>query len=339
MKALISQFCTGLVLFVSLGSAFVCIAEERTAEQWLKEMDRAVHELDYAGTMSYFDGSSLTTLRLVHVVVDDIEHERIIHLNGPHREIVRAGNRVSIFMEPDDVLVHLDGVLRTGTSGKILSDRLSDRIASLTNVYLFKVEDEARVADRPSVCLVLRPNDDNRYGFRFSIDKETALLLKFERNDEQGRSLEAFQFTELQVGNVPAELVQPVAGAQRLVSRVLNVHSFTNQQSGLTNKGSWYLQWVPIGFSMRHTAVNQGPAGRSTTRTWMYSDGMTAFSVYIETMPEVPVRETVLQNGATVVVTDRVAGPEGDEHLITVVGEVPVRTAQKIASSVVLFER
>lgn len=339
MKALISQFCTGgLVLFVSLGSAVVYAAEERTAEQWLKEMDRSVHELDYAGTMSYFDGSSLTTLRLVHAVVDDIEHERIIHLNGPHREIVRAGNSVSIFMEPDDVLVHLDGVLRTGTSGKILSDRLSDRIALLTNVYLFKVEHDARVADRPSVCLVLRPNDDDRYGFRFFIDKETALLLKFERNDEQGRSLEAFQFTELQVGNVPAELVQPVAGAQRLVSRVLNVHSFTNQQSGLANKSSWYLQWVPIGFAMRHTAASQGPTGRSTTQTWMYSDGMTAFSVYIETMPEVPVRETVLQNGATVVVTDRVAGPEGDEHLITVVGEVPVRTAQKIASSV-LFER
>jgi negative regulator of sigma E activity len=42
----------------------------------------------------------------------------------------------------------------------------------------------------------------------------------------------------------------------------------------------------------------------------------------------------VSRNGATVAVTHMAHGPNDAPHLVTVVGEVPVATAQRIARSV-----
>jgi negative regulator of sigma E activity len=41
------------------------------------------------------------------------------------------------------------------------------------------------------------------------------------------------------------------------------------------------------------------------------------------------------QNGATIVITRTLQGPMGKNQLVTVVGEVPAKTAKKIASDMV----
>ena len=58
---------------------------ERSALEWLDTMNRAFRTLDYDGVFSYQSGTELTTLRVVHVVIDGIEHERLVHLDGARR--------------------------------------------------------------------------------------------------------------------------------------------------------------------------------------------------------------------------------------------------------------
>ena len=65
----------------------------------------------------------------------------------------------------------------------------------------------------------------------------------------------------------------------------------------------------------------------------MFTDGLTAFSVFVEWMPQ-GAGDVVSRNGATVALTRLVDGPDA-EHLVTIVGEIPVSTARQIAQGVV----
>jgi negative regulator of sigma E activity len=81
----------------------------------------------------------------------------------------------------------------------------------------------------------------------------------------------------------------------------------------------------------------------------MYTDGLAAFSVFVEAMPEPGAASVESRNGATVAVTQPLgletltstagsdAGGAGEtalRHLVTVVGEIPVVTARRIAGSI-----
>jgi sigma-E factor negative regulatory protein RseB len=67
----------------------------------------------------------------------------------------------------------------------------------------------------------------------------------------------------------------------------------------------------------------------------MYSDGLAAFSVFVEGMPDSGAASMVSRNGATVAVTHMTEGREQQPYLVTLVGEIPTPTAQRIARSVV----
>jgi sigma-E factor negative regulatory protein RseB len=66
----------------------------------------------------------------------------------------------------------------------------------------------------------------------------------------------------------------------------------------------------------------------------MYSDGLAAFSVFVEGMPDSGAASMVSRNGATVAVTHMIRDHQDEPHLVTLVGEIPTPTAQRIARSV-----
>ena len=65
----------------------------------------------------------------------------------------------------------------------------------------------------------------------------------------------------------------------------------------------------------------------------MYEDGLARFSVFLEPISDVSVSETRTQLGPTVAVSRRLNTVEG-EMMVTVVGEIPIGTAERIALSV-----
>ena len=90
---------------------------------------------------------------------------------------------------------------------------------------------------------------------------------------------------------------------------------------------SWRLGWVPPGFAF---------AGQRKVRNqidmMMYTDGLTTFSVFIELAAGVT-PEGVASRGATLAVMDSLSH-QGARYRVTVVGEIPVVTAQKIAQNI-----
>jgi sigma-E factor negative regulatory protein RseB len=95
------------------------------------------------------------------------------------------------------------------------------------------------------------------------------------------------------------------------------------------------VAWLPDGFAVAARDVYRTPASDNSVNTLMYSDGLAAFSVFVEEMPKNGAARMVSRQGATVAVTRVAHGPAGTTpYLITVVGEVPVATAQKVAESV-----
>jgi sigma-E factor negative regulatory protein RseB len=92
---------------------------------------------------------------------------------------------------------------------------------------------------------------------------------------------------------------------------------------------------VPRGFDKYPSNISQAMRERDNVDTMIYTDGFAAFSVFVQAMPDRREVNFERQNGATTVITRTLQGPMGKNQLVTVVGEVPAKTAKKIASDMV----
>jgi sigma-E factor negative regulatory protein RseB len=97
--------------------------------------------------------------------------------------------------------------------------------------------------------------------------------------------------------------------------------------SELKQPQRWQLAWVPPGFAF----VGERQV-RNQIDMMMYTDGLTTFSVFVEAA-DGTIPEGVAQRGATLAVMDALTYQD-KRYRITVVGEIPVVTAQKIAQNI-----
>ncbi len=300
--------------------------EGRAMTDWVARMDSAFQDFDYDGVFSYYSGNDLATIRVVHKVIDGVEHERMVHLNGASREIIRRGQEVLCIVEPGDDLLALEGSIPAGPYARVFSRRFD----AIGDSYDVRLAGSGRVAGRPAKRVAIVPRDGDRFGYRLWLDEETGLLLRSELHDLDGSNLEIFQFTSLEIGNVSKEALEPSTSHGAITSHL----SASNQTFVSRNEPlKWYARWVPSGFRMTSADIRRPPADQKDVYTMMFTDGLTAFSVFVESMPE-GAGDVVSRNGATVAFTKLVDGPDA-EHLVTIVGEIPVVTARKIAEGVV----
>jgi len=325
--------------------AFAVCADDDDPRRWLDDMNRAFSDLSYDGIFSYYSGEELATLRIVHMVIDGEQRERLVHLNGAPREILRHGEEVVCVVEPGDALLALGETIPVGPfAGAFV--RSYNRISDYYGLTFFG---DDRVADRVAVRLSIKPLDTHRYGYRLWLDRETRLLLRSELIDVDGERLEIFQFNQISLGDrVDPEALEPEArdGAQ-----VSHLTLATKQAQPLEKQAlDWHPGWLPDGFDIVVADVRRTPDSAQTVSRMMYSDGLAAFSLFIEDLPEPEAGGMESRNGATVAVTHLVrradalsAGAEatGEEtggtaqaHLVTVVGEIPMETAHRIARSI-----
>jgi sigma-E factor negative regulatory protein RseB len=321
-------------LLLAFAAAALVVARpalaDEDARQWLSDMTRAFNELSYDGHFSYFSGQDLASLRIVHMVVDGVQRERLVHLNGAPRQIVRNGEDVACIVMPGDALLELEQSIPSGPFARAFV-RSYDKISENYGLSFFG---EDRVADRTAVRLAVTPRDADRYGYRLWLDKESRLLLRSELIDGDGAPLEIFQFSQIKFGSeVDPSVLEPEGQDGSLVNHL----TLTTKQSQPVDGSAvgWEVQWLPPGFSMAAADVRRAPNSQKPIRTMMFSDGLAAFSVYIEESPSAGAASMVSRSGATVAVTHTVTAESDDSsHLVTLVGEIPTATARRIAESV-----
>lgn len=319
-----------LLLWAVLATVMPSVAQaDPTA--LLARMNAAFAEQDYDGVFTYFAGGDVATLRLVHKVIDGQHHERLIHLNGAPREMIRKGDDVVCIVHPEDTLVALEDSIPSGPFARSFAPAFE----SIGEHYMVEAYGHGRVADRVALRLAVAPKDNHRYGYRLWVDADTALLLRSELVDHEGRKLEIFQFANVRIGDgVDAASLEPSQAENSMVShlRLESQNKVNLSAASEPDMPRWQATWVPAGFDMSGEAAAPAGAAERPMNTLMYSDGLANFSIFIEPMPRQGAADMTSQNGATLALTHAIQ--HGQSHyLVTLVGEIPLDTARRVVRS------
>ena len=330
-----STFSAALAAAVCVGWLPAATAEERvqglTPNEWLVAMNDSFSSLVYDGTFSYYNGIDIDTVRVVRKEIEGVQRERLVHLNGPPRELVRTGEAVECIMQPDDKLLEVENSIPSGPFARSFTRRFD----ALSDNYSLSFHGEGRIAGRPAVRLAIQPKDENRYGYRVWLDRENQLLLRSEMVSADRDFLEVFQFTHLIFGeDVDDRAVVAHSAAGSVISNLTLDGKTKGAAPGVAPR--WRADWVPAGFAMATADVHE--TDDKAVDTLMYSDGLAALSVFIENVPAKGARRMVTHRGPTVMVMDIVRGPDDADYLVTVVGDVPATTAQRIARSIAYLD-
>lgn len=301
---------------LQLGLATQVAADDvSAADQVLSRLSHTLQEENYRGLFTYEYGGTLDTLEIVHLVEDGKEYERIQHLNGPERAVVREGR-------------HTDCV---STAAQLLRGGLfapRDNAAQFQQYYDVLMGGTERVAGRKATVVRLVPKDRYRYGLTLSVDDATGFPVKALVVTENRRVLERIQFVELDMGVEPDEV--DTEGEHSLA--LSDTCGGQSERAGTAEPTQghadmqWQAQWLPQGFVLAERSYD-GAAGHHLT----YTDGVASFSVFV-THADVnsPVTPGLAQRGATVALM-MVLPLQGHPVNIAVVGEIPPATAEQVA--------
>lgn len=303
-----------LFLPILFGLAAPAIAAPDAA-QWLDAMARAERTQDFEGTFVYERDGDFSTYQIWHRAGNGAVQDRVLKLDGVASERVQADGRLTCM---------------TGSPASVMGKTSSGAIAALDPLklmswYRLSVAGASRVAGRDAVVVTLVPRDRDRYAFEMHLDARTGLLLKSLLIDAKGRLLERLQYTQLEPRKpAPADLkatpnCKPV------------LHAGSGSISG--NTLAWQAKWIPPGFELARTVQRKSSASNADVTSLLYADGLAHFSVFLEPLNGAAARDTRVQLGPTAAVSRRSKSSDG-EMMITVVGEIPLGTAERIALSI-----
>lgn len=285
-------------------------AADREAVNWLGRMGQSLQTENYNGVFTYMRGSTFETIEIVHRHEDGVEQERLFNLNGDVRELYRKNDEVVCY-HPDTGDVDTEHTVQIGP----FTPAFSARVIATQNLYRLSMHGEDRIAGRTAVTLSISPKSNDRYGYRLWLDQETGLLLQSHKV-ERGRVREIFQFTSLDIGeNISDDLLASAIPGPTVSHRLSLDSSERAEKPGL------HVRWLPDGFR----------AVRVQGDRLHFTDGVATFSVFVDRSKSGSLPDMTTRVGGTVVITRR---PKESGPQITVVGDVPVQTARRVAESV-----
>ncbi|MBD8184695.1 MucB/RseB C-terminal domain-containing protein [Pseudomonas viridiflava] len=286
------------------------------AQDMLKRLGQVDQQQSYQGTFVYERNGSFSTHRIWHRVADGKVSERLLQLDGSALEVSRV----------DGLTQCVSGTLEAGVTSAGSSSRNFD-VKKLSDWYDMKVVGKSRVAGRATTIVAVTPKDQHRYGMELHIDNETGLALKSLLLSDKGQLLERFQFTDLETATAPTDQMLQVSADCKPV-----VAAKAKSKAQVTPV-AWRSDWLPPGFELSSSGVRKEHDSHSPVTSLMYGDGLARFSVFIEPVSGNASSDIRTQLGPTVAVSRRLTTPQGDT-MVTVVGEIPLGTAERIALSI-----
>ena len=297
-----------VVLLTVAGQA---IAAE-SARQWLDEMSAALQTLDYDGTFVYLHGDKLETMRIVHQLKEGGEKERLVSLTGSPREVLRDDRIVTCIM-PDNKSVMIGMSRPRQPFPKVPKD-----LDTLSRYYHLEDAGEDRMTGYVTRVIKIKPKDGLRYGYRFWIDTNTRMLIKFDLTGPKGRAIEQVMFTSLDIGKgIPAEALKPsLSGDGYTWHRQENARRKPQQN---TDAPGWKVDSLPAGFTMVNFQNRRIRKDGASAEHMVFSDGLATVSVYVEKLAEGKTPVTGLSSMGAM----NAYRAEVDGYQVTVIGEVP----------------
>jgi len=284
------------------------------ASEWLGKLAQAEQKQSYQGSFVYERNGSFSSHDIWHRVDDGKVSERLLQLDGAAQEILRVDGKVEC----------VSGALVSGVTTPADADhRVLDPL-KLMGWYDLSVAGKSRVAGRDAVIVTLTPRDQHRYAFELHLDRNTGLPLRSLMLNDKGQLLERFQMTRLDTTKPPSDDDLRPSASCKPVQRVAPASS--------DSVAGWRSDWLPPGFELVNSSVRRDPKRDSTVSSLMYDDGLARFSVFLEPVKDDAGTDVRTQLGPTSAVSRRLNTPKG-KVIVTVVGEIPLGTAERVALS------
>lgn len=303
-----------LVTSLMLGGILANPAIAADAQGWLQRLSQAESRQSFQGTFVYERNGNLST----HSIWRQVEpggtvRERLLQLDGMPQEMLRVNGQAQCVSGPiASAVVDEQAWPAHGLDAK-----------QIEQWYELRLSGESRVAGRSAVILGLIPRDQHRYGVQLYVDKETGLPLKSLLVNDRGELLERFQFTQLDTADTqPVAVLQPSTNCAPV--RVVKARTPSAE--------SWRSEWLPPGFNLSAVTRQRSPVSADSVECLVYDDGLARFSVFLEPLHDASVADARNQLGPTAAVSRRLTTDDGDV-MVTVVGEIPLGTAERVAMS------
>ena len=290
---------------------------------WLQRATGSARTTNYSGTFVHTNGDRISTFRITHLNVNGEEHERIEPLDGPPHEIVRKNDEMYCHF-PDAKTVRLDTRITARYFPSILR-AAPEAIAASYHVKLGKVE---RILGYDCQWIRLEPKDRLRFEQRMCAETGSGLVVRAKTLNDQKQVIEQYTFTELRLGAQAGRFADERSKFERRVKQWRTDKE--PREEARTGDTGWAINSVPAGFQ-KVTELRRNLPGRARPVSQIVlSDGVANVSVFVEPNgPPSRTDEASSEDGTTTFFSR----PMGD-HLVTVLGEVPLATAQQVGRSV-----
>ena len=311
----------GLLLAVLAGPVAAESAPSESApgsgEAWLEAMTAALRAHAYEGLLSYAREEEVTELRLIHGHHGSAVYERLSRLDGEGRELLRRGDEVYFLGAQDETLL---------AEALPLVQHPVAKFDAIPDSYVVHLGGEITVGGRKAQLVQVDPRDSYRFAYHLWLDAETALPLRLTMNHPQGSPVEVLQFRALAVGEEPPEAAFQVPEGTPHQHPLAPAFSPEGEKAPppTLQRLPWRLSWVPPGFTLL-VEVAEAPA------MLRLGDGLATITVFIDAAVEdAPV---AFQDGPTAAVVRHRPHCDGAAYQVTVIGEVPLPAAERIAES------
>ncbi|MBK1872825.1 MULTISPECIES: MucB/RseB C-terminal domain-containing protein [unclassified Marinobacter] len=321
---LTAQSLLALVLAVMMPA--YSFAGDKTAADWLEQLGPALNMTSYRGVFVYARGANVHSMQIAHRYHNGIVEERLVLQDGGTGEIVRRDMKV-VCVLPEQGKVQLDQIIPSGP----FAEAFTNQLIPVNRWYTAELKGEDRVAGYEVVTVALTANDKHRYSHSLWLEKSTGLLVKSHVRTAKGEVLEHFQFTSLEITEDISDSEFEIRSKGREISRTLSGSGSEGEVSKVPRMHGWHLGWRPEGFEPA------AAPGSGKGQAVAFSDGLAAFSVFVEPAGRISMPTGASRIGATTVYMRQLES--GNKmFLVTVVGELPPASARQVAESVRIDE-
>jgi sigma-E factor negative regulatory protein RseB len=290
-------------------------------------MSKALAEQNYEGRFVRVRDSRSETMRIFHRVDRGKVSERLVSLDGSGREIIRNETEVICYL-PDKRTVVVEKRTEKPVQGDTLLAGFPSYSPALESLYdIEKVGGVIKTLGRKTQVVLVQPRDHFRYGYRLWLDQETALPLKSQLCDRQGRVIEQILFSEVNLRDrISAADLRPAVSGEGYTW----LRQTTEPPMLVGTPTGWVVSGLPAGFRLTAVRIQVIAGSPMPVRHLVYSDGLAAVSVFIEPRDaQAPPMRGLARVGAAFAFSRNLDG-----HQVIAVGEVPAATVEAIGAGV-----
>jgi sigma-E factor negative regulatory protein RseB len=315
-----------LIFFISFFTSFSALSttvDNDNAKLSFERLSDALRELNFSTSFVVVKNNQAEPYHWLHGLTKEsknasqTELEILALLNGPRRDILRIDDTVS-YIEPEYAPYSIISPYISGPIPAVFGQDVS----VLDNNYHFVSVGKSRVLGRVAQLIRIVPKDTHRFGYWVWLDQQSGLLLKLAVITRKGKLLEQIQFTHLDITDNLSEHLKQLQATD--LPKVIDSSS-KPEESEL----AWRVNWLPNGFKQIKSNVHRINSSKQAVEFMLFNDGLVDLSVYVNPSKDEQRAIEFANDGATLVLNQVINNVE-----VSVVGKVPVATAQKIVNSV-----